>query len=139
MLSADVSQAGSLVDFDRLRFDFNSPVAPTEAQLTRVEELINGWIGEAVAVQTSTMGLTEAKAAGAVAMFGEKYSDVVRVVDVPGVSMELCGGTHVNNTAEIGSFKVCQVWPSHQRRQLIRISSSTDRLRVWHRSWRAPY
>jgi alanyl-tRNA synthetase len=106
VLGADVSQAGSSVDFERLRFDFNSSVAPTEAQLARVEELINGWIGEAVAVQTTTMGLTEARAVGAVAMFGEKYGDVVRVVDVPGVSMELCGGTHVANTAEIGAIKV---------------------------------
>ena len=107
VLGADVSQAGSLVDFERLRFDFNSPVAPTDAQLARVEELVNGWIGEAVAVQTTMMGLTEARAVGAVAMFGEKYGDVVRVVDVPGVSMELCGGTHVANTAEIGALKVC--------------------------------
>ncbi len=106
MLGTDVSQAGSLVDFDRLRFDFNSAVAPTEAQLNRVEALINGWIGDAVQVQSSSMALSAARAAGAVAMFGEKYGDVVRVVDVPGVSMELCGGTHVANTSDIGGFKV---------------------------------
>ncbi len=75
-------QAGSLVDFDRLRFDFHCPRAVSREELER------------------------ARAAGAVAMFGEKYDAQVRVVDVPGVSMELCGGTHVANTAEIGLFKI---------------------------------
>jgi alanyl-tRNA synthetase len=106
VLGTDVSQAGSLVDFGRLRFDFNSAVAPSEEQLVRVEALINGWIGDSVEVQSSSMALSAARASGATAMFGEKYGDVVRVVDVPGVSMELCGGTHVRNTAEIGGFKV---------------------------------
>ncbi|MBM5817241.1 MAG: alanine--tRNA ligase [Cyanobacteria bacterium K_Offshore_surface_m2_239] len=101
-----IHQAGSLVDFDRLRFDFHCPRAVTVEELRRVEELINGWISDAHALEVREMALERAKAAGAVAMFGEKYTEVVRVVDVPGVSMELCGGTHVANTAEIGLFKI---------------------------------
>ncbi|NDG23384.1 MAG: alanine--tRNA ligase [Synechococcaceae bacterium WBB_10_009] len=101
-----IGQAGSLVDFDRLRFDFHCPRAVTPAELQQIEALINGWISEAHALEVAEMAIDAAKAAGAVAMFGEKYADVVRVVDVPGVSMELCGGTHVANTAEIGLFKI---------------------------------
>ncbi|WP_231596559.1 alanine--tRNA ligase [Synechococcus sp. CBW1108] len=101
-----IGQAGSLVDFDRLRFDFHCPRAVTPAELEQIEALINGWISEAHTLQVAEMAIEQAKAAGAVAMFGEKYADVVRVVDVPGVSMELCGGTHVANTAEIGLFKI---------------------------------
>ena len=101
-----IGQAGSLVDFDRLRFDFHCPRAVTPAELEQIEGLINGWIAEAHSLEVQEMAIEKAKAAGAVAMFGEKYADVVRVVDVPGVSMELCGGTHVANTAEIGLFKI---------------------------------
>jgi len=101
-----IGQAGSLVDFDRLRFDFHCPRAVTPAELEQIEALINGWISDAHELQVQEMAIEQAKAAGAVAMFGEKYADVVRVVDVPGVSMELCGGTHVANTAEIGLFKI---------------------------------
>jgi alanyl-tRNA synthetase len=101
-----IGQAGSLVDFDRLRFDFHCPRAVTAAELEQIEALINGWIAEAHSLEVQEMAIEQAKAAGAVAMFGEKYADVVRVVDVPGVSMELCGGTHVANTAEIGLFKI---------------------------------
>ncbi|WP_017324110.1 alanine--tRNA ligase [Synechococcus sp. PCC 7336] len=101
-----ISQAGSLVAFDRLRFDFNSPKALTPEQVQQVEALMNAWIGEAHNTQIAEMPIAEAKAKGAVAMFGEKYGEVVRVIDVPGVSMELCGGTHVANTAEIGVVKI---------------------------------
>ncbi|MFZ9283059.1 MAG: alanine--tRNA ligase, partial [Prochlorococcaceae cyanobacterium] len=101
-----IGQAGSLVDFDRLRFDFHCPRAVTGPELEQIEALINGWISEAHSLKVQEMAIEQAKAAGAVAMFGEKYADVVRVVDVPGVSMELCGGTHVANTAEIGVFKI---------------------------------
>ena len=101
-----IGQAGSLVDFDRLRFDFHCPRAITAKELEQIETLINGWIAEAHSLEVQEMAIEKAKAAGAVAMFGEKYADVVRVVDVPGVSMELCGGTHVSNTAEIGLFKI---------------------------------
>ncbi|MGB5635288.1 MAG: alanine--tRNA ligase, partial [Waterburya sp.] len=101
-----VSQAGSLVNFDRLRFDFSSPRALTTEDLQQVEELVNTWISEAYEADVNVMPLEEAKAQGAIAMFGEKYADDVRVIDFPGVSMELCGGTHVHNTAEIGVFKI---------------------------------
>jgi alanyl-tRNA synthetase len=101
-----VTQAGSLVSFDRLRFDFNCPRPLTSDEVQQVEDLVNTWIAEAYTTQISILPLAEAKAKGAIAMFGEKYSSEVRVMDVPGVSMELCGGTHVNNTAEIGLFKI---------------------------------
>ncbi|MEA5473205.1 alanine--tRNA ligase [Synechococcus sp. CCY9201] len=101
-----IAQAGSLVDFDRLRFDFHCPRAVTSAELEQIEALINGWIADAHTLEVQEMDIERARAAGAVAMFGEKYAAVVRVVDVPGVSMELCGGTHVANTAEIGLFKI---------------------------------
>jgi alanyl-tRNA synthetase len=101
-----ISQAGSLVSFDRLRFDFNCPRALTAEEVIQIEELVNSWISEAHGAKIEEMPIAEAKAKGAVAMFGEKYGDQVRVIDFPGVSMELCGGTHVNNTAEIGVFKI---------------------------------
>ena len=101
-----ISQAGSLVSFDRLRFDFNCPRALTIEEVQQIEELVNSWISEAHSATIEEMPIAEAKAKGAVAMFGEKYGDQVRVIDFPGVSMELCGGTHVNNTAEIGVFKI---------------------------------
>jgi alanyl-tRNA synthetase len=101
-----ISQAGSLVSFDRLRFDFNCPRALTAEEVQQIEELVNSWISEAHPATIEEMPIAQAKAKGAVAMFGEKYGDQVRVIDFPGVSMELCGGTHVNNTAEIGVFKI---------------------------------
>ncbi|MEM9003990.1 MAG: alanine--tRNA ligase [Cyanobacteria bacterium P01_F01_bin.86] len=101
-----VSQAGSLVAFDRLRFDFNCPRALTSEEVRQVEEQVNTWIGEGHTATVEVMPLDEAKSRGATAMFGEKYGAEVRVMDFPGVSMELCGGTHVNNTAEIGLFKI---------------------------------
>lgn len=105
-VDTSISQAGSLVSFDRLRFDFNSPRAITAAELDKIEEQINSWIAEAHAAEVAEMPIDQAREKGAIAMFGEKYGDVVRVVDFPGVSMELCGGTHVSNTAEIGLFKI---------------------------------
>jgi len=106
VVDSGIGQAGSLVNFDRLRFDFHCPRAVSSEELERIEVLINSWIADAHELQVQEMAIDKAKAAGAVAMFGEKYADVVRVVDVPGVSMELCGGTHVANTAEIGLFKI---------------------------------
>ena len=106
IVDPSISQAGSLVSFDRLRFDFNSPRPVTPAELQHIEDQINTWITEAHDAEIATMPIAEAKAKGAVAMFGEKYGAEVRVIDFPGVSMELCGGTHVRNTAEIGAFKI---------------------------------
>ena len=106
IVNDSISQAGSLVAFDRLRFDFNCPRALTPEEVQQVEEKVNTWIAEAHAGTTEILPLAEAKARGATAMFGEKYGDSVRVLDFPGVSMELCGGTHVSNTAEIGVFKI---------------------------------
>ncbi len=101
-----ISQAGSLVSTERLRFDFNSPRAVTAEELQKIEDLINSWIAGAHAAEVAEMPIAQAREKGATAMFGEKYGDVVRVIDFPGVSMELCGGTHVSNTAEIGLFKI---------------------------------
>ncbi|MEO1444969.1 MAG: alanine--tRNA ligase [Cyanobacteria bacterium J06635_11] len=106
LVDDSISQAGSLVAFDRLRFDFNCPRALTPDQVQQVEAQVNSWIAEAHEADVTVMPIAEAKAKGAIAMFGEKYGDEVRVIDFPGVSMELCGGTHVRNTAEIGLFKI---------------------------------
>jgi alanyl-tRNA synthetase len=106
LVDPSISQAGSLVSFDRLRFDFNCPRGLKPEEVEQVEAQVNSWIAQAHPAKVAEMPLEVAKAKGAVAMFGEKYADVVRVVDYPGVSMELCGGTHVNNTAEIGVFKI---------------------------------
>ncbi|KAL0922282.1 hypothetical protein M5K25_006254 [Dendrobium thyrsiflorum] len=106
VIGSETSQAGSLVAFDRLRFDFNFHRPLLEHEVLEIESLINNWIGDATDLQTMVMPLAEAKRAGAIAMFGEKYGEQVRVVKVPGVSMELCGGTHVTNTSEIRGFKI---------------------------------
>jgi alanyl-tRNA synthetase len=106
LVDPEISQAGSLVSFDRLRFDFNCSRALTSVEVQQVEELVNNWITEAHVADIEVMPIAKAKEKGAVAMFGEKYGAEVRVIDFPGVSMELCGGIHVNNTAEIGAFKI---------------------------------
>jgi len=101
-----ISQAGSLVDSDRLRFDFHLGRSVTPEELKLIEAQINNWILEAHTSIITVMPIAEAKAKGAIAMFGEKYGAEVRVIDIPGVSIELCGGTHVKNTSEIGLFKI---------------------------------
>ncbi|KAL9244823.1 hypothetical protein vseg_018547 [Gypsophila vaccaria] len=106
VVGEETSQAGSLVAFDRLRFDFNFHRSLTDNEILQIEGLINGWIGDATLLHTNVMALNDAKKAGAIAMFGERYGEQVRVVEVPGVSMELCGGTHVSNTSEIRGFKI---------------------------------
>jgi alanyl-tRNA synthetase len=101
-----VHQAGSLVTPERLRFDFTHHGPVSAERLDEVERIVNREILNAAPVTFSEMALPEARAKGAMALFGEKYADIVRVVDINGVSMELCGGTHVSNTALIGLFKI---------------------------------
>jgi len=106
VLGEHVHQAGSLVAPDRLRFDFthHGPIRPE--QLDRLEEMVNREIWRGTPVGTREMAYADAVAQGAMALFGEKYGDRVRVVSVPGFSTELCGGTHVRNTGEIGLFRI---------------------------------
>ncbi|WP_296771019.1 alanine--tRNA ligase [Selenomonas sp.] len=101
-----ISQAGSSVTPERLRFDFTNFEPVTAQQLADVEELVNNEILKGQDVEISHMSLEEAKKAGAMALFSEKYGDVVRVVKVPEFSMELCGGSHVANVGQIGMFKI---------------------------------
>ena len=106
IVNESVGQKGSLVAFNKLRFDFNSSNPISKDQISKIETLVNSWIMENHALEIKNMSKSEALEKGAVAMFGEKYDDEVRVVNVPGVSMELCGGTHVKTTSELGSFKI---------------------------------
>ena len=107
-LGTHVRQAGSAVQPDKLRFDFTHGAALTPEELSAVEDDVNGWILENHAVRALTTTLDEAKSRGAMALFGEKYGDVVRMVEVGdgSFSRELCGGTHVRSTAEIGLFRI---------------------------------
>jgi len=105
-LGDSVHQAGSLVAPDRLRFDFTHHGPVKADKLEAIERRVNEEVWRATPVTTKEMPFAEARAAGAMALFGEKYGDVVRVVTVPGFSMELCGGTHVRNTSEIGPFRI---------------------------------
>lgn len=106
VLGTHVEQAGQLVTEHSVRFDFThfSAIAPDE--LAQVEAEINRVILDGIAVENKEMPIDEAKAMGAMALFGEKYGDIVRVVNVPGESIELCGGTHIDNTAKIGLFRI---------------------------------
>ncbi len=106
VLGTHVNQAGSLVDTDRLRFDFSHFGQVTAEELAQVETIVNEKIWQGIAVEIAFKPIAEAKAMGAMALFGEKYGDIVRVVSIGGYSLELCGGCHVVNTAEIGLFKV---------------------------------
>lgn len=101
-----VNQAGSLVAADHLRFDFTHLEQVTAEQLKEIERAINEKISEAMPVKTTVTSIDAAREMGAMALFGEKYGDVVRVVSIDDYSMELCGGTHVGNTADIGLFKI---------------------------------
>ncbi len=105
-LGTHVVQRGSLVAPDRLRFDFAHTAPMTQDERDRVERIVNDGVWTDHDVTTGDRPYEEAVADGAMALFGEKYADVVRVVEIPGVSMELCGGTHVRHTGEIGLFKI---------------------------------
>ncbi|WP_141054056.1 alanine--tRNA ligase [Aliarcobacter cryaerophilus] len=106
VLGDSVSQAGSFNDANKLRFDFTYPKAMTNEQINEVEDLVNSMINRALAGVVEELPLEEAKKKGAIAMFGEKYGEVVRVISFGDVSVEFCGGTHVKNTADIGSFYI---------------------------------
>ena len=106
VLGDTVSQAGSLNDASRLRFDFTYPKAMTKEQIDEVEDLVNSMIARGISGNVEELPIEQAKKKGAIAMFGEKYGDVVRVVSFEDVSVEFCGGTHVRNTADIGSFYI---------------------------------
>ena len=106
VLGDHVHQAGSLVEPDRLRFDFTHFEGITPQQLNEVEDLVNDAILDGLTITTEELPLDEAKARGAVATFGEKYGQTVRVVTMGDFSMELCGGTHLDNTAKVGMFRI---------------------------------
>ena len=105
ILGSHIAQAGSLVEANRLRFDFSHPKALSVNELEQIEALVNEKITESAPQVCETMGIEQAKAKGAMAFFGEKYGESVRVITL-GDSIELCGGIHIHNTAEIGSFYI---------------------------------
>ena len=104
VLGAHIAQAGSSVEANRLRFDFSHPKAVTAEELTKIENFVNSAIAENIAAKTEIMDVEDAKNSGAIALFGEKYADKVRVLSFGEVSKELCGGTHVANLSQIGAF-----------------------------------
>lgn len=106
VLGSSVNQAGSLVLPDRLRFDFTYPEALSEKQITQVEDIVNKHIREGSVLSIKEMDLEDAKKEGAMALFGEKYGKTVRVVSIGDYSKELCGGSHVTTTGELGSFRI---------------------------------
>ena len=106
VLGNEVKQAGSQVEPDKTRFDFSFNRAMTKSEISQVEEIMNKWISDGLKRETEVMEIEEAQKTGAMALFGEKYGDKVRVVSVGDVSKELCGGTHVNNTSEIRLTKI---------------------------------
>lgn len=106
VLGSHVEQAGSYVDSERLRFDFSHSAPMTSEEIAKTEEIVNSKIAAALPVVTKVMSLEEAKKTGAMALFGEKYGESVRVVSMGDFSTELCGGTHVGNTAQIAVFKI---------------------------------
>jgi alanyl-tRNA synthetase len=106
VLGEHVKQAGSAVRPDKLRFDFTHPQALSAAERAEVEKRVNERIFENLPVRTFETPIEEARTLGAMMLFGEKYGDIVRVVEIGDVSRELCGGTHVRSTAEIGSFAI---------------------------------
>lgn len=106
VLGTHVEQSGSLVTADRLRFDFTHFSGMTQEEIKEVEKLVNDAIFASLPIEAEEMGIDAAREKGAMALFGEKYGDVVRVVDMGGYSIELCGGAHLKNTAQVGSFKI---------------------------------
>jgi alanyl-tRNA synthetase len=136
VLGDETHQAGSLVAPDRLRFDFTSIDAMTPAQLDRVTEIVNQEVLEDRDVTWAQKPMADAVAEGAMALFGEKYGDVVRVVTIDGFSKELCGGTHVDNTGEIGPFLIVSegsVAAGVRRIDALTGSAATERMLIQQR------
>ena len=106
VLGKHVQQQGSLVAEDRLRFDFSHPKAISKEEIKRIEDRVNENVAAGIPVQKEVLSIEEAKKKGALAFFAEKYGDKVRVVSIGDVSKEFCGGTHLTNTSEIGTFKI---------------------------------
>ncbi|BCR21655.1 alanine--tRNA ligase [Borrelia sp. HM] len=106
VLGDHVRQKGSNITSERLRFDFSHPHKMTEDEIRKVEDMVNLQIKDKLSVSRSVMSLDDALAKGAIALFGEKYEDVVSVYEIDGFSIEVCGGPHVNNTGELGTFKI---------------------------------
>ena len=104
VLGTHIAQAGSSVEANRLRFDFSHPKAVTAEELAKIENFVNSAIAESITAKTEIMDVEDAKNSGAIALFGEKYADKVRVLSFGEVSKELCGGTHVSNLSQIGAF-----------------------------------
>ena len=103
-----VNQKGSLVKEDMLRFDFSSDTSLDNEQLLKVEDIVNNVIRKNIKLSTELMNIDDAKKKGALALFGEKYEEEVRVLSINDFSVELCGGTHVQRTGDIGLFKILQ-------------------------------
>ncbi|MBM3269348.1 MAG: alanine--tRNA ligase [Candidatus Sericytochromatia bacterium] len=135
VLGPTATQAGSYVGPDELRFDFNFPRSLAPAELRQVEELVNSEIFRAREVRHEELPIAQAQAKGAIAMFGEKYGDVVRVVDVPGFSTELCGGTHAHNTGEIGLLKITEEKGISAGVRRIRAVCGGAALELFRRQW----
>jgi len=106
VLGDHVHQAGSLVEPDRLRFDFTHYSAMTAEELAKVDTIVQNAILEGYGINTTEMSIDDAKKMGATALFSEKYGETVRVVNMSGYSIELCGGTHLDNTAKVGPFRI---------------------------------
>jgi len=135
VLGDHVHQAGSLVEEDHLRFDFTHFSAMTAEELSEVSRVLNDSVLEGYDIETKVMGIEEAKKTGAIALFGEKYGDVVRVVDMgQGYSVEFCGGTHLDNTAKVGLFHIDSEFSVASGVRRIEASTGRRALEVMNRS-----
>ena len=106
VLGEHVEQKGSNITSERLRFDFSHQDRMTDEQLAQVEALVNNAIGESIRIECGEMSVDEAKSAGAIGLFGDRYGEKVKVYSIGSVSKEICGGPHASNTAELGGFKI---------------------------------